>query len=341
MYKGEKTDKSDSHVIKRADLKPIGSVERYNELLKNDIKEFMFNNKSMNEISCPICFSASQQVWGEKYDFNFVCCDGCGFVFVNPRPSSSDMINYYANSKASAFFQSNIIAPTEENRIELIVKPRLAYIEKKYPSKGKWLDIGCSSAILLAEAKKIGWEVTGLDFEKNAIAAAERRGVQVLEKPIESLGIELEFHLITLFEVLEHLSSPRETLEACYAASTNGGSIVITVPNIEGFEFESLGVSHTNVCPPSHLNYFSPATLSRLLLDVGYEITDIDTPGYLDVDNVRSAILSNTITTTGNKFIDTVLMSNVPLGERNREALQRIISSSGKSGHLRICAKKQ
>ncbi len=341
MSKEKKTNNLYPIVIKRSDLKPIGSVERYNELLKSDIKEFMFNNKNMNEISCPVCFSKSKQLWGKKYDFNFVCCDGCGFIFVNPRPSSMDMINYYANSKASAFFQSNIIAPTELKRIELIVKPRLAYIEEKYPTKGKWLDIGCSSAMLLAEAKNVGWEVLGIDFEKKAIESAGRRGVMVLDQPIESLGIKCEFNLITLFEVLEHLSNPRETLEACYAATTTGGSIVITVPNIEGFEFEALGVSHTNICPPSHLNYFSPATLTRLLIEVGYEITDIDTPGYLDVDNVRSAMLNNTISTTGSKFIDIVLMSNTPLGERNRESLQNIISSSGKSGHLRICAMKK
>jgi len=341
MMKNNEPTKLDNLVIKRVDLKPIGSVERYNELLKSDIKDFMFMNKSMIEISCPVCFSEYKQLWGEKYGFNFVCCDECGFVFVNPRPSSSDMINYYENSKASAFFQSNIIAPTEQNRIELIVKPRLSYIDEKYPFKGKWLDIGCSSAILLAEAKKSGWDVVGLDFEKNAIAAAERKGVSMLDQPIESLGIKFEFHLITLFEVLEHLSNPREVLEACYAATVKSGSIIITVPNIEGFEFESLGVNHTNICPPSHLNYFSPSTLSRLLLDVGYDITDIETPGYLDVDNVRSAMLSKTITTTGNKFIDLVLMSNEPLGERNREALQRIISSTQKSGHLRICATKK
>ena len=217
----------------------------------------------------------------------------------------------------------------------------MSYLNKKYPAKGKWLDIGCSSATLLAEAKKTGWNVTGLDFEKNAIASAESKGVFILKKPIELLGIKREFDLISMFEVVEHLSNPKETLQACYAASTKGGSIVVTVPNIEGFEFETLGLYHTNVCPPSHLNYFSPSTLSRLLLDVGYEITDIDTPGLLDVDNVRSALINKTIETTGNKSLDYILTSNIAQSENNRELLQSIISTSGKSGHLRICAIKK
>ena len=136
------------------------------------------------------------------------------------------------------------------------------------------------------------------------------------------------------------MSNPREALEACYRASTDGGSIVITVPNIEGFEFETIGMAHSNICPPSHLNYFSPSTLSTLLADVGYELTDIETPGYLDVDNIRTNILSGTIETTGNKLLDELMTSEKPFADVNREALQGIVSTSGKSGHLRICARK-
>ncbi|MDC0983303.1 methyltransferase domain-containing protein [Amylibacter sp.] len=340
MKNNKKKSTSEQLAIKRIDLKPAGSVEKYNVLLQNDIKDFMFTNKNMDKISCPVCCSTSSKLFGEKYNFNHVACNECGFIFVNPRPSPKDMENYYANSKASAFFQTDIIAPTEENRIRLIVKPRLKYINEKYSSKGKWLDIGCSSATLLSEAKKTGWSVVGLDFEKTAIAIAESKGVPMLKEPVETLGIESEYDLITLFEVLEHLSNPKEVLEACYRALNDGGSIVITVPNIEGFEFETLGMVHSNICPPSHLNYFSPSTLGRMLSEVGYELTDIETPGYLDVDNVRTAMMKGIIETTGNNFLDEIVTSKKVFADANREKLQQLVSTSGKSGHLRICAKK-
>ncbi len=327
-------------VIKRVDLKPVGAVEHYNELLQKDIQDFMLSIEGLEQVNCPVCKAKTSKLFGEKYSFKLVTCDGCGFVYINPRPTPSAMENYYANSKASAYFQTNIIGPTEANRLRLIVTPRLNYINNKFPNKGSWLDIGCSTASLISEAKNDGWQVTGLDFEKTAIAAAEAKGVQMLTKPIEDLNIQNQYDLISLFEVLEHLSNPRETLEACFKANTTGGSIVITIPNIEGFEFETLGMSHSNICPPSHLNHFSPSTLPKLLSDIGYEITDIETPGYLDVDNVRNAMLSGKVNSTGSKFLDKIIISDAPNAAEEREALQGIVARSGKSGHLRVVAKK-
>lgn len=328
-------------VIKRVDLKPVGAVEHYNELLQKDIQDFMLSIDGLEQVDCPVCKAKTSKLFGEKYGFKLVTCDGCGFVFINPRPTPAAMENYYANSKASAYFQTNIIGPTEVNRLRLIVTPRLNYINDKFPNKGSWLDVGCSTATLISEAKKTGWKVTGLDFEKTAIAAAEAKGVPMLTKPIEILDIQNQFDLITLFEVLEHLSNPRETLEACFKANTIGGSIVITIPNIEGFEFETLGMVHSNICPPSHLNHFSPSTLPKLLSEIGYEITDIETPGYLDVDNVRNAMLVGKIKTTGNKLLDTIITSDAPNAADEREVLQGIVARSNKSGHLRVVAKKK
>jgi 2-polyprenyl-3-methyl-5-hydroxy-6-metoxy-1,4-benzoquinol methylase len=336
----ENVTSTEKLVIKRVDLKPIGAVEHYNELLQKDIQDFMLSIDGLEQVDCPVCRSKTSKLFGEKYSFKLVTCDGCGFVYINPRPTPVAMENYYANSKASAYFQTNIIGPTEGNRLRLIVTPRLNYINHKFPNKGTWLDIGCSTATLISEAKKTGWQVTGLDFEKTAIAAAEGKGVPMLTKPIEVLDIQNQFDLISLFEVLEHLSNPRETLEACFKANTKGGSIVITIPNIEGFEFETLGMAHSNICPPSHLNHFSPSTLPKLLADIGYEVTDIETPGYLDVDNVRNAMLNGKITTTGSKLLDTIITSDAHRAAEEREVLQGIVARSNKSGHLRVVAKK-
>ena len=327
--------------IKRVDLKPVGAVEKYNVLLQKDIDNLKLHEKNMDDVSCPVCNSRESNLVGEKYNFKLVSCSSCSFTFINPRPSPDSMEFYYANSKASAFFQTNIIGPTEHVRIEKIVKPRLNYLNDTFPNKGKWLDIGCSTATLLSEGIKSGWDGVGLDFEQTAIDQATKKGVPMLIKPIEVIKPKNEYDLITMFEVLEHLSNPKENLEACYNANKIGGSIVITVPNIDGFEFETLGMVHTNICPPSHLNHFSPSTLPKLLSDIGYAITEVETPGYLDVDNVRNAFLHNKISTTGNKFLDKIISSENESSEESREALQEIIFKSNNSGHLRVVATKK
>ena len=327
--------------IKRVNLKQIDAVEKYNVLLQKDIDNLKLHEKNMDHVSCPVCDCNKSNLIGTKYNFKLVSCKSCSFTFINPRPSPDSMEFYYANSKASAFFQTNIIGPTEHIRINKIVKPRLDYLNDAFPKKGKWLDIGCSTATLLSEGIKSGWDGVGLDFEQTAIDLASKKGVPMLTKPIEVIKPKNEFDLITMFEVLEHLSNPKENLEACYNANKVGGSIVITVPNIDGFEFETLGMAHTNICPPSHLNHFSPSTLPKLLYDVGYSVDIVETPGYLDVDNVRNAFKHNKISTTGNKFLDKVITSDKDFAEEHRDTIQDIVRKSNNSGHLRVVATKK
>ncbi len=327
--------------IKRVDLKPVGAVERYNVLLQADIDNLKLHEKDMDYVSCPVCGVKETRLIGKKYNFKLVSCKSCSFTYINPRPSPESMEFYYAKSKASAFFQTNIIGPTEHIRINKIVKPRLEYLNSIFPKKGKWLDIGCSTATLLSEGIKDGWQGVGLDFEQTAIDLATKKGVPMLTKPIEFIKPKNEYDLITMFEVLEHLSNPKENLTACYNANKIGGSIVITVPNIEGFEFETLGMAHTNICPPSHLNHFSPLTLSKLLSDIGYSVDLVETPGYLDVDNVRNAFKHNKINSTGNSFLDKVISSDEESSEEYRDLIQDVIRKSNNSGHLRVVATKK
>jgi hypothetical protein len=140
---------------------------------------------------------------------------------------------------------------------------------------------------------------------------------------------------------LEHVGSPIDVLSACLRANKNNGFLVITVPNIEGFEFDVLGVEHSNICPPGHLNYFSPNTLCDLLTRVGYEIVECDTPGKLDVDNMRSHFLQKKQLTSGNRMLDRIITSSNPESEILAKALQDIVEKSKSSGHLRVIAVKK
>jgi 2-polyprenyl-3-methyl-5-hydroxy-6-metoxy-1,4-benzoquinol methylase len=326
--------------LEREKLKPKGAVEKYSQLLKQDIKRFGLNVDELELINCPVCGSVAKNNYGKKYGYDIVKCSECSMVYVSPRPSARKLNQFYKNSEASKFFQESIIKPTENYRIEKIVKPRLNYINSKINEVGEWLDVGCSSGILLAEGKKAGWSVHGIEFEDEAADSARRKDVIIYQKPLEEMGFVNRFQLITMFEVLEHINNPSEILRHCYRANKKGGYLLITVPNIEGFEFECIGLDHSNICPPSHLNYYGPATLSRALISCGYKILEVNTPGMLDIDNVRTALLLNKPKSTGNLFLDEIIKSNGVKEAKIRDVLQEYISLAGKSGNLRILVEK-
>ena len=46
------------------------------------------SNEKTALISCPLCETKSHSPWGIENNYNCVRCDGCGILYVNPRPSS-------------------------------------------------------------------------------------------------------------------------------------------------------------------------------------------------------------------------------------------------------------
>ena len=46
----------------------------------------MSNEKTVL-ISCPLCETKSHSPWAIENNYNCVCCDRCGILYVNPRPS--------------------------------------------------------------------------------------------------------------------------------------------------------------------------------------------------------------------------------------------------------------
>jgi 2-polyprenyl-3-methyl-5-hydroxy-6-metoxy-1,4-benzoquinol methylase len=75
--------------------------------------------------------------------------------------------------------------------------------------------------------------------------------------------------------VIEHLFSPREFLQAVRNLLVPGGMVVLTCPNGRGFDIQTLGPVSESV-DHEHLNYFSPQSLTQLLVSCGFEVIDAD-----------------------------------------------------------------
>ena len=334
--------------LKRSDVKPRDSAEQYYALMREDIERFFLNAQTgelkpntCQKVPCPLCGENDFEAVYQKTGFTYGRCPRCAFFYVNPRPIPEAIERYYRESKASRFFQENIIAPTIQTRIERIFRPRLEWLNELCPSKGKLLDIGCSVGIFLDLARHDGWEPFGIEFSPVAVAACRERSITVSSRSIECSDFPRNtFDVITLWEVLEHVAVPRDVVMALARHLKPGGKLAITVPNIEGIEFQVIGKDHTNIAAPAHLNYFSPNLLSGFLHGEGFRVESVETPGELDVDNVRSALQKGRIQTTGSLFLDHLFLDDSDELERRRDLFQTFIREAGLSGHLRVVAQK-
>ena len=100
--------------------------------------------------------------------------------------------------------------------------------------KGKILEIGCSSGEFLANLKKKGWQVKGLEISEKSAQKARDKGVDVtVHDANKKLPIEdNSFDVVVSGETIEHLFEDVDFLDECYRVLKKGGILIITTPNL-------------------------------------------------------------------------------------------------------------
>jgi SAM-dependent methyltransferase len=150
---------------------------------------------------------------------------------------------------------------------------------RNHKAGGRLLELGCAYGFLLEEAKPF-YEVAGIEIAEEAAAACRARGLRVLsgvadEGKLAKLGM---MDVIVLFDVIEHLPDPRETLALCARHLNPDGIMVITTGDFASLYARLAGTHWRLMTPPQHLWYFTPASLRRLAGALGLQLAACDHP---------------------------------------------------------------
>ena len=81
---------------------------------------------------------------------------------------------------------------------------------------------------------------------------------------------EASFDVVTLWDVLEHTTDPKSTLQACRRLLKPGGMLVVNYPDIGSWIARGMGRRWVFLLSV-HLTYFTPATLERMLRETDLE----------------------------------------------------------------------
>ncbi len=326
------------------EIRPANIMETYRELRASDLLDIL--DSTTGELSpryalkrsCPACAGSAATLSFRKEGFNFVTCDACELLYVNPVLSETALATWYATAESQKWFEQQALARSMDTRLRAIFEPRLEQIERWHPSRGRLLDIGCSRGFFMALASEKGWETYGVEIDPAlARESAERSGGYTWSGRCEDVDIpETIFDVVTLWEVIEHVIEPSQLIAKLQRVLKPGGSLVLTTPNFDGIEFEAVGRLHDNIEAPAHINYFSPATLTPLLERSGFVDIRITTPGRLDLDNVLDAIAQLPERGIGDRFLTRLAKS--PGFEVVRDSVVRLIQQAGLSGNMHAVA---
>lgn len=214
----------------------------------------------------PILEAADAQGLGMR--FLLVQCARCRLCFLNPRPDSVSIQQFYRADYPCHFGKqpgSVACAP--------------GWLRQLLPIQGqaRLLDFGCGGGDFLRLMHALGWNVLGLDNSEAAVARAREplglpAQVGTLPSPLWS---DACFEAITMWQSLEHVHRPLDVLQAAYRLLTPDGKLLVTVPNFAGFGSRWFGSSWYGLDAPRHLTHFTPETLHRMLSKAGFSQIEI------------------------------------------------------------------
>jgi 2-polyprenyl-3-methyl-5-hydroxy-6-metoxy-1,4-benzoquinol methylase len=213
---------------------------------------------------CPVCDQDDPAPFLAKAQLRLVRCRRCSMVYINPVPAQFASGEYY-DKTAAEYYLSPVKLESDYADVRFHRELRLF---RKHCRIGSVLDVGCSTGAFLFQLNRRfadAYEVLGVDASGPALDYAESRGVPVLRGHFLELEFgSRRFDAVTFWAVLEHLSEPKLFLEKAFSLLNPGGLCFVLVPNLGSLAARLLGGRYRYIYP-QHLNYFSRATLARLV----------------------------------------------------------------------------
>jgi SAM-dependent methyltransferase len=264
---------------------------------------------------------------------------------MSPRPTPAVMDDYYSHSENYKLWGEFIFPASEARRRDKICRPLLDAMldacRHHGVAPGHLMEVGPGFGTFAALAKSSGAfaRVSAVERTPAMAEACRRQGIDVFESAVEDIPEDFgdPADVLAFFEVIEHIFDPAAFLKIGARLLRRGGLLVLTCPNGNGFDTQVLGARSVAV-DTEHVNLFNPGSLSLLLDRLGFDVLEAATPGRLDAELVREAILDGDFDVSRQPFLQQLLVDEF---DRLGPPFQRFLAEQGLSGNMRLIARKR
>lgn len=303
----------------------IHPLEIFNEE-KELAKSFVINYPSSEKIEkCPISLNGRSEIIFEKWGQRYAICPETWSICLADIPNENILSEYFYSSKLAKFrttlqYQNTVAEQRKDVWFNLIewIEGRI----NRYIGNAKYSAIDWGS-------KSIGW----IDMLRNCSVISNLFIKEALP-PIKDSYPKDKVDVICMFDVLQRKVNPRQFLLNASTLLKEEGLLLLTCRSGTGFDILTLGQNSDSIFPFDHICLPSPKGIEKLLLECGFEILEITTPGLLDVKYVKR----NIDKLSSSQYFERYLITHSM--ESTLEQFQAFLQRNNLSSHLRVVARK-
>jgi len=202
----------------------------------------------------------------------FECAD-CGFLQCLDVPDTTAFYRVLEDPEYEAGRKERM------HQARMILNKTLKVIGEK-PEVLRLLDVGAGSGILLEAALELGFEAEGVEPSDWLRLTARTHGCKIDADVIPHPDIRGPYDIVTLIDVVEHVSDPFEIIKNATVLLRTGGKVVIVTPDAKSVAARIMRWKwwHFRI---AHVGYFSKENLNYICMQLGLKVLSISRPSWV------------------------------------------------------------
>jgi SAM-dependent methyltransferase len=253
-------------------------------------------------------------------------CPHCGHRWLATSPEVQQQIEGHYGSTYEGF-------RVDHRFVQVVSRQLSTRLRHLGPDAAALLDVGCGNGEFLKLAAAAGFRCQGIDVSEAAARLCREKGLRASAGDFLSQPFDAEFHLITMWDVLEHLRSPFDFVLRAHGLLRPGGVLVLKIPSPGPLNFQLLrmlpGRGGALLGAPAHVQYFTERSLPELLKRAGFEeLVWFDSLGFRDRGrrtwNPRRLVSRELTSLAGRVARNTNLYALAVKGQLPRDVLSKL-----------------
>jgi predicted TPR repeat methyltransferase len=220
--------------------------------------------------ACNVCASADAAL---LYP-GIVRCGECSHAYANLSLTDEQLSDLYRRDYFFGDEYSDYIADRKvlQRNFALRMKVLDRFCDPKRHQR--LLEVGCAYGFFLESVRGRFSEATGVDISEDGVRhARETLHLDAVLGDLATLDLgDRRFDVVCFWDTIEHLREPRRYVDKASRHMDAGALLTITTGDIGSWNARFNGRRWRLIHPPTHLHYFTQASLHRMLEQAGFEV---------------------------------------------------------------------